>query len=738
VSPRLPPPPSIVARLRGLLPSSSNGHNGNGTNPTAVATVTQAAVAPSAKGLPVPDTGVTFVGPDAANIIRLIMGAGNVPVPDAERLTRAIAFVTSAYCFVAMRWRATRVAEPPLMVVQENADGEKWLPDHPLAPLLDQPRPDIDIGEMLERTQYYRDNTGAALWLVQPNIAGNQALVTPFSADEFDSRAQGQLIYGAYRTRAAGVWRPVAQGEIVVHFRAASPSGWRDSPSLVDVALGQLDLGHQVDRIVRRYLDRAMFPSGVVSPDKDWHPQEADWKLWKEALEEWYGGPAQAGAPLALPGGTTFSRAASAMRDLLPEPVLNRVEATVGSVFGVPPVVLGWLSGMENSPWSQMAEARRAAYEETVEPLWRDYERRLSRALLTPAERARGLLVRFDTTKVKAAQEDAERRSRISTMNRETWTVDERRLFTGQEPIGGDQGKLIVGLIPKPAPFGAPPPAGGANAAPAPDTKSDIKGMHWALFDLHTKAAESGWELAIHGYLTDLKVDIVRLAERHLREKAAGAGEAKQGPVDHDSTTAFQRAADAHLLESRKKLATLSRPLVLATGRDAVHLAASRLGLSFTVLEPGLAKYADQEAAFLADVMGEETGRAVAAAVQAGLLKGETVRELAKRLEDLPAFSRYRAKMTARTETTRAWNGAQRRSLSGFARDSGRRTTKSWLSARDERVRDEHAALDDGSYIDIDAAFDNGLTEPGEPNCRCTLIYDVAAAGEGEPATTEE
>ena len=43
----------------------------------------------------------------------------------------------------------------------------------------------------------------------------------------------------------------------------------------------------------------------------------------------------------------------------------------------------------------------------------------------------------------------------------------------------------------------------------------------------------------------------------------------------------------------------------------------------------------------------------------------------------------------------------------------------------DDRVREEHVDLDDGSWIGIDEEFGNGLTEPGEPNCRCTLIYDI-------------
>ena len=162
---------------------------------------------------------------------------------------------------------------------------------------------------------------------------------------------------------------------------------------------------------------------------------------------------------------------------------------------------------------------------------------------------------------------------------------------------------------------------------------------------------------------------------------------------------------------------------------------ASSLRLSFGVLEPGLMRYAREESAFLAEVMGETTGRAVADAVQRGLEAGETVRDLAKRLEELPAFSRERAKLVSRTETTRSWNGAQRRSLSDYSRESGQKATKTWLTAGDDRVRDEHAAME-GEERGIDEEFSNGEQSPSSPNCRCTCVYSLAA----EPAeeSTEE
>ena len=83
--------PGVLARLRGFLPG------GNGTKAAT------------------PESGVQFVGP-AGNIVRLLLD--NAPRPEAPRLTRDMAFVTSAYCFVAMRLRAAKVAEPPLMIVR--------------------------------------------------------------------------------------------------------------------------------------------------------------------------------------------------------------------------------------------------------------------------------------------------------------------------------------------------------------------------------------------------------------------------------------------------------------------------------------------------------------------------------------------------------------------------------------------------------------------------------------------
>jgi len=49
---------------------------------------------------------------------------------------------------------------------------------------------------------------------------------------------------------------------------------------------------------------------------------------------------------------------------------------------------------------------------------------------------------------------------------------------------------------------------------------------------------------------------------------------------------------------------------------------------------------------------------------------------------------------------------------------------KQWITARDDRVRDEHAAMD-GETVPLDGMFSNGMEGPGEPNCRCGIVTPV-------------
>jgi len=119
--------------------------------------------------------------------------------------------------------------------------------------------------------------------------------------------------------------------------------------------------------------------------------------------------------------------------------------------------------------------------------------------------------------------------------------------------------------------------------------------------------------------------------------------------------------------------------------------------------------------------------------VEAGLLAGEGVEEIAKRIRgNSIRYSRYRAHMIARTETHSSANYGNQVA----AELTGLKLVKSWISARQERTRLWHRNADRANRnIPMDEPFTvhgEKLDYCGDPkgsanniiNCRCVVAYD--------------
>jgi SPP1 gp7 family putative phage head morphogenesis protein len=114
-----------------------------------------------------------------------------------------------------------------------------------------------------------------------------------------------------------------------------------------------------------------------------------------------------------------------------------------------------------------------------------------------------------------------------------------------------------------------------------------------------------------------------------------------------------------------------------------------------------------------------------------GILQGESMDKIAKRLRNVQEMNKAQAIRSARTIVTGAENKGRQDSYARAEAD-GIILQKEWLATNDGRTRHSHAALD-GAIVDQDKKFDNGLMYPGDPsgrpeevyNCRCTLVAKV-------------
>lgn len=114
-----------------------------------------------------------------------------------------------------------------------------------------------------------------------------------------------------------------------------------------------------------------------------------------------------------------------------------------------------------------------------------------------------------------------------------------------------------------------------------------------------------------------------------------------------------------------------------------------------------------------------------------GVLLGESIPKLTKRVQRVTGSNYAAAVRTARTAVTGAENAGRVHSY-GLARAMGIKMQKEWLATLDGRTRHTHRKLDKAKAPDT-GTFENGCRFPGDPqgpyseicNCRCTLVAAV-------------
>lgn len=111
--------------------------------------------------------------------------------------------------------------------------------------------------------------------------------------------------------------------------------------------------------------------------------------------------------------------------------------------------------------------------------------------------------------------------------------------------------------------------------------------------------------------------------------------------------------------------------------------------------------------------VGKDVTKKTLFAVQQGVLAGEGIPKIRKKVQLIVDGAKHNADTIARTESHRAMTQAIKQSY----RDSGKVKRVKYISAGDDVVRPSHAALN-GHIFDID----NTPSELEEPNCRCTVV----------------
>lgn len=654
---------------------------------------------------------------------------------DAHAVSSHSAYGLIPLLYSVMKFRATKIVEPPLWIAEEKDGQEEWVEDHDLSEVLERPNEDMEMADLLEATHTLMDEGGRCLWVKTRDKAGRVARLYPFGAHEFSVEATDDRLYGRFRVSGNRNRLRDFPPEDVVLFR----HDWKET-SPVNVVLGHLNIGQALRDAIRSQLRRAISPSTTIEFDTPLDQENRD--RFKAELTAQFAGAFNTGRPMVLEG-AKLNQLSFGLKDLALGPVQSDIEVAVGEAFQMHPALFGARIGVENSgSWADtIASAQDLFYDLYAFPTWARIEKTLTRSLLREVDDNPLRFIRFDKSKVRALQVDQGKRITEANTGANFLSVDERRVYAGWDALeeDDDRGDQIGAAAADPfgglfgkGRRGVPERKSGERRLSTLPTKGRViigkdqpameqRQLLWKEFDQDARALEGAHEEAALGLFNAEAADVA----------AVFAAPDKDTETDRFIEAALRKIAESYRPggEYHRRWLEQYLRLIAETFEVGAEGVSAATGVDFNLQNPRVIAAIAARANRLAGNVSATTYEAIQAVVTAGRRDGLGIRQIADAIQENVfggEISEVRAIRIARTETIGALNAGEHTA----AIESGVIRSKSWLTQGDGRVRESHAAID-GSRVAIDAQFANGLEYPGDQagdaadviQCRCTLLY---------------
>jgi len=241
----------------------------------------------------------------------------------------------------------------------------------------------------------------------------------------------------------------------------------------------------------------------------------------------------------------------------------------------------------------------------------------------------------------------------------------------------------------------------------------------WKNFDNAARKLEKGLEISMNKFFEE---QAARTSKNLLELYATKAKKSRKDNLP-------QIILDSIFLQTveDEELQKILLPFIVNSSKNGIDESINiyNFNIQPDFVENTINEYWEKYAYIQAKNINEETQKMIGKEVQKYLDEGLSIRTLADNISNkITDIGKGRAKTIARTETHNATQGGVFETYKAAEIEYVQ-----WLTSRDERVRDSHAALD-GQIIQNGKLFSNGLKYPGDTfgsveefvNCRCVLL----------------
>ena len=310
---------------------------------------------------------------------------------------------TNELVYTCIQARSQAVSEGKLKVYRLE-DEEMTAVDHPMMKLMKAPTPGLSEQEFWQVVETYLLIAGFSAWEKERNNRGEVIRLWPMRPDWCSFIRGQQKPIAAIRYQPWGMQFADIPIEDIVLFQYFDPlypllKGF--SPTMT--ALDLIDTDNTATRVIRTFLNNGNFLGGVLTTEQAL--QDAEAERIKTKWRQEHGSADSAGDIAVLGKGVQFEPYSMTFKEATFPELDSRSEARICMVFRVPPMLIGAKIGVDRSTYSNYKEARQGFYESTIASEWSFLAGQLQEQLL-PDYGSEGLMCEFDTSKVKALQED--------------------------------------------------------------------------------------------------------------------------------------------------------------------------------------------------------------------------------------------------------------------------------------------------------------------------------------------
>lgn len=347
-------------------------------------------------------------------------------------------------------------------------DGEQ-LADHPLRRLIRQPNPFMDEYDLWYSVVVYQKLAGGAYFEKERDRAGRVVRLWPLRPDWVKPVRSNSAFIAGYEFGVPGRDKVTLAASDVLDFKLFDPLNlYRGFPPAA-VASRVGDVDNATTDYLKLFMEKGGMPPGLLKTKQKL--VDADVANIRRRWGERYGGIEHWLSPAVLDQDAEYQQTGLSFKDMGFEMLDARAEARICMVLDVPPILVGAKVGLDRATYSNYAEARQAWWEDSLTPLYRNFESVIAGDL--GREFGDDLHIEFDLSAVPAFREqtDALYTRANEGVSRGYLTVNEaRRLIGLEEAPAGDvflrpNSAIEVGLNGQPTGAGSSDASGGNGKA---------------------------------------------------------------------------------------------------------------------------------------------------------------------------------------------------------------------------------------------------------------------------------